>query len=293
MIRCNNCGWYNPDTATHCEMCDESLAGFPKVDLPVPEDDDEDDISMPEPASESLPKPEPVPETIPEPVQEPKPEEPVKSSPLTATIRFADTGGHRLDRKGPAPTAPNAAKYAATVLDASSALDEPKQVSCPKCRYPVLGNVDTCPNCGASIKSALKEPGPVPKPVPAPAPEPAPKPEPEHRPAHSHSRPSTTVKEDVIEPAPQFKQTVRDFPQEKPTHQQTPPATQQRAPHPTVRDLKATIREIPADLLERVPSQSATSYRLIPVESPDSAVIELVPGEIAIIGSRRYKFVKE
>ena len=29
MKRCNNCGWFNPDTATHCEMCDEELTGLP------------------------------------------------------------------------------------------------------------------------------------------------------------------------------------------------------------------------------------------------------------------------
>ena len=54
--------------------------------------------------------------------------------------------------------------------------------------------------------------------------------------------------------------------------------------------VKATVREIPAELLSD--NQADEVWRLIPVESPDPEILILKPGEIITIGNRRYKFQK-
>jgi len=290
MIRCNNCGWFNPDTATHCEMCDESLAGFPKVDPPDASQEDEDDVqSIEAPVVQPVEEPTPEkedPTAAPEP--EVQPQESLhspKADPLSATIRFADSSksGKKSAEK---PAGVSGRGFAATVMDASAALKNSTPIQCPKCRYPVYGGTETCPNCGATLKNVLEEPRQVSKPEPKPEEKPAPKK------SSKQSAPSITVKDHVEEVIPQFKQTVRDFPGSGPTKE----APRKIAPRPTARDLKATIREIPVELMgkEAMESNSPVSpFRLIPVESPDSAVIELVPGSIVTIGNRRYKFVKE
>ena len=118
MKRCNNCGWFNLDSAVKCEKCDEE--SFELME-PVPEPKPE-----PEPEPEPIPVPEPEPEPVPEPEPEPVPE-PVSE--------------------------PQPRRFAATVLDASAVLDmeKTKTVKCPKCCYPVVGYAEYCPNCGATI----------------------------------------------------------------------------------------------------------------------------------------------
>lgn len=282
MIRCNNCGWYNPDTATFCEMCEESLAGFPKVEMPSPLEEAEEKPILPEEA-------EAVEEV---PAVEEKPLEPPKkagSSSLSATIRLSDNG---KESRKPTEKAVNKKAFAATVRDVSAFMEGNSSSECPKCKYPVFGSATTCPNCGTQLKSVADTPKPdlaAPKPVFVP-----PKSSPEQEsvtpaPALKESAVGSaaiTLKDPTDDVAPKFKQTVRDYPKSE-----QPSAAPQKVPKTTLKDLKATIREIPAELLDDAPETAV--YRLIPVESPDPEVIVLIPGEMVSIGNRRYKFVKE
>lgn len=239
MIRCNNCGWFNPDTAKHCEMCDESLTGLP-IENPV------------EQAAPKTPVQEPVPVKEPVPAKEPKVEKtatPASSNPMMETVRMAS------------PAAPKPS-FSATVMDIGAVRTMGEPVHCPKCRYPVYGFTETCPNCGSSLKKVMQ--------------------------GTMMEMPSTTLKDSIPEKKPEvqpaqptviqtspFKGTVREAPV---------PGTPQRSP-------KATVREIPA-ALKMDAKDERECWRLIPVESPDPEIIVMKPGEIISIGNRRYKFQK-
>ena len=56
-------------------------------------------------------------------------------------------------------------EFTATVLDTSAVLEKLDSSHCPKCNYPLSGDVESCPNCGNVIK---KKPEPVSSPVLAP-----------------------------------------------------------------------------------------------------------------------------
>ena len=252
MKRCNNCGWFNPDTATHCEMCDEELTGLP--------------VENPQEQAVSAPEEVKAPE-------EPEMSAPPKAgNPLLETVRLA-----------PAASEEKAVKknFSATVMDATASLEGDEPIQCPKCRYPIFGFTETCPNCGASLKNALKAtvlPG----------------------------APAATVKDmtaeeaapqaPAAEPAPAFKGTVRESaapvaPQPASPFKGTVRESASPAePRPVRRAPKATVREIPAELLSD--NQAGEVWRLIPVESPDPEILILKPGEIVTIGNRRYKFQK-
>ena len=153
MIRCNNCGWFNLDSAKRCEMCDEELTGLPieNLNFTGEENDSEKDDHH---AADAVPNP-------------------VESSPMMETVRLQE----EVKVEVPSPS------MTQTVLDASAILASEEPVECPKCRYPVFGYAETCPNCGASLKSAMserhpvqdvpaltvKEDGQIPDPAPAPA----------------------------------------------------------------------------------------------------------------------------
>ena len=235
MIRCNNCGWFNPDTAKHCEMCDEELTGLP-IENPVEQ-------AAPQASVEEAPAPVHVPAEAPvkAPVEEAKPVAPAPANPMMETVRLN------------ASEAPKKNAFSATVMDVGAVRTVGEPVHCPKCRYPVYGFAETCPNCGSSLKKIMQ--GTMMEPT------------------------STTLKDAVPEKGPEaapaqpspIKGTVREMPVS---------GTPRRSP-------KATVREIPAALKEDV-----ECWRLIPVESPDPEVIVMKPGEIISIGNRRYKFQK-
>jgi len=300
MIRCNNCGWYNPDTATHCEMCDESLAGIPKVEMPVVSQEEEGELSSKEekPGVKEEVSSDVIAE---EPVS--RHEKPSKSSPLSATIRFASIE-READRKSestyasPEKTKPD---YAATVMDASALLKSAEPVHCPKCRYPVLGGEDTCPNCGASLKTvstgassaseSSRESVLPDRPV---------QPEEKSGKPRFFGRPVDTLKEapeNEHQVSPQFKQTIREFSNPGVAGQvacsKDKADKRQQAPRPTVRDLRATIREIPAELLGSSPEKDKAAFYLHPIDCPDAGAVELKPGEIVTIEGKRYRFVQE
>lgn len=245
MKRCNNCGWFNPDTATHCEMCDEELTGLP----------------VENPQEQAAPAPEEAKAPA-----EPEESAPPKAgNPLLETVRFA-----------PAASEEKAVKknFSATVMDATASLEGEEPVHCPKCRYPVFGFSETCPNCGASLKNVLKAtvlPTPPANTIKDVAEE-------EAAPQAPAAAPAPAFKGTVREtPAPAFKGTVRE-------------SAAPSEPRPVRRAPKATVREIPAELLSD--NQADEVWRLIPVESPDPEILILKPGEIVTIGNRRYKFQK-
>lgn len=261
MIRCNNCGWFNPDSAKRCEMCDEELTGLPIENPAVVAAENEEPVPMPEPEPKPKPAPEPETKSEPKPKPETKPEpepesKPTKSAPnpMMATVQMG----------GAAAKVSRTPSFTQTVLDASDIMESDESVECPKCRYPVYGYVDTCPNCGASLKRVMAE-----------------KPQPQ-------AGPSKTVKEDETNPAPaahpdpvNMKGTVLDGKAMK---------------HPVIgsapRGAKETVREIPKELISDQ-SDPVDAWCLIPVESPDSETIYMREGEIIRIGNRRYMFKKQ
>lgn len=114
----------------HCEKCDEDSFE------PIVEVEDETPVSEPTP----VPASDPEPESELEPVHE---EIPVKNI-MQETVAFGvSVPAHNSVRQS----------LAATVMDTSAVMGTPSETKCPKCCYPVIGYVEYCPNCGATIKA--------------------------------------------------------------------------------------------------------------------------------------------
>ena len=120
MKRCNNCGWFNYDSAERCEKCDDESFEPIVSEAKVTETSQCENLK---PVEHS---------------------EPVTKSPIMATVAFGSVE--------PA-SQPVRKSMAATVLDASAVLRDEVEVHCSKCRYPIIGAMDYCPNCGATVKS--------------------------------------------------------------------------------------------------------------------------------------------
>ena len=235
MIRCNNCGWFNLDSAKRCEMCDEELTGLP-IENPNFTGEEKDSAEDNPYAADSV-------------------SNPVESNPMMETVRLEK----EVKVEVPSPS------ITQTVLDASAVLASEEPVECPKCRYPVFGYAEACPNCGASLKSAMSERHPV------------------------QDVPAFTVKEDS------------KIPDHAPAPADTP---QSKLLKGTVREMAAahavssanyareTVREIPKELISNK-EEHDYDWCLIPVESPDSETIFMRSGEIIRIGNRTYKFQKK
>lgn len=236
MKRCNNCGWFNLDSAVRCEKCDEEsfeLIEPESSPSPVPEVE-----SVPEP------QPEPVPEVVPEPTPKPEPEPVPEPVPEHQPRRFA-----------------------ATLMDASAVLNMEKTVKCPKCCYPVVGYAEYCPNCGATIikKSALSSP----------------------------TKMEESSVEETKNPLPDMKATViAQAPQEAPESESKPickATVIAQAPSSvhipkTEKNLKATVRDIPEELLV----EKAPEYILTPAPSGSKPTLELHVGDVVNIGGVSY-----
>lgn len=154
MKRCNNCGWFNLDSAVCCEKCeDESL----EIVVESPSVTKSDDDTKPESETKApkdlgavndgvvLQSVDSAPNMESNPEQEPVS---VKND-FKATVVF----GANTPMSGNVKDHSNVSErrgLAATIMDAS-VLTESK--SCPKCRYPLSGYVEYCPNCGATISN--------------------------------------------------------------------------------------------------------------------------------------------
>ena len=217
MKRCNNCGWFNPDSATICEKCEESSFDVDEALVesvaPVPED-----VSVPEPVVE-----------------------PHLKNPMAATVVFA---------------VPEAPVQAASVVD--------DQASCPKCCYPVSGDVDFCPNCGATIR----------KPVPV----------------GTQIESSFGMKTVMCSPREELKDTVAE--EVKPfSAAQTVPLGVGAVPgvQSGSCDLKATVADV--NNFCSVDDEADCS-RLVPVDVLGEPDILLRPGEVVVILGKKYRFEK-
>ncbi len=254
MKRCNNCGWFNLDSASICEKCEDS--SFEIVEEPeVKEYVVNVDL-------------EPVDEKVVE-----------KTTPMAATVAFSA-------QDVPIPAASEKRKVmSATIMDASVFVPEPalanSPTSCPKCCYPVSGEVDYCPNCGATIRKPAM---------------PVSKSKPEQVPTHA-SESDSFSKATVIAAAPALeKATVatvmkssEDVP-EVPQYSKTVPIGQnfdvlESKPSSM---LKATVADIDPSLL----SDDSDCCRLVPVDSLGESEIILRPGEDVVIFGKKYRFEK-
>ena len=117
MKRCDNCGWYNPDTLDKCEKCGETLPEISEQENSEPSSESlEPGFTPAHPLSETEPKPTP------------------------------DQRRRRSSNAG----------FAATMMRAGEMFDTDNKEkvvpgTCPKCHYPLVGNPVTCPNCGATL----------------------------------------------------------------------------------------------------------------------------------------------
>ena len=145
MKRCNNCGWFNLDSATRCKKCDEESFEIAEVYSEAAEQEPEIAAILKEESKTEEPapvvEPEPAPVVVPEPVPAPAP-----AKPMMATVAFGAGNHVAQPRKN----------LAATVMDASAVLADEAPSQCPKCNYPVSGYVEYCPNCGATIRHSVK-----------------------------------------------------------------------------------------------------------------------------------------
>lgn len=143
MKRCNNCGWFNLDTATRCEKCDDDSLEL-HIETPTEPEQEKPVIATPI-------------------VQLEEPKQMVEETParpnMMATVSF---GASPLQEPKVEESATNTKRnhLAATVMDVSNVLEaETSSVQCPKCCYPIAGYMEYCPNCGTTIKkrSAINE----------------------------------------------------------------------------------------------------------------------------------------
>lgn len=229
MKRCNNCGWFNPDSVRRCEKCDEESFEL------VVENQYEKDVDVVKPQESEKPK----------------------NNFANATIAY----GHGGVNSPKSDDAPKSEDVKTTVIDSSNRLEGAGQgapSSCPKCRYPISGNVEYCPNCGATIRS--------------------------------NSR--ATIRTQLITEA-DVNTTVsvesENFdPRATVIINNLKPEVKTKDSKASSGNLKATVRDVPEELIV----DNKDCYRLVPVDGLGEAIIELNIGEEVVVAGRRYKFQK-
>ena len=237
MKRCDNCGWYNPDSMSVCGKCGEPLADIIEPEEPVQQSDEAGNYGFTpaHPLSETEPRPVPY-ETRKE---------------LSKTLRYVD------------PDAPLASG------------NEAADGSCPKCHYPVAGNPEVCPNCGASLRRNTRKDA---RSMQAPA----------AQQAQQRVSPGmmATVRDGVpaaraaVQPSQQGsfgKSTIRDVPGNRQGAPAYPAYPAAQAPEP-VQGPQVT--------------SNAETFRLVPLADTVTPVVYLREGDIVTIGGKRYRFVK-
>lgn len=290
MKRCNNCGWFNLDSATQCEKCEEESF----------------DIIEESPAEESAPvveepKAEPV---VEEPtVEVAAPEEPKEEShskPMMATIAVGAKGVSLPNMESKAKKK----NLAATVMDARAELQlDSEESSCPKCCYPISGDMEYCPNCGATIRTKkVADSQPIGKDTVA---------EEQREPAMmANATVAMGVEESVLpaseDKAAKFAKATVALGGELPAEPEQPKASEDKAakfakatvaiggaqvaaPKLSNKNLKATVREISTLVVD---DSDENSFRLEPVDALGEAPIVLKLDDIVEIQGKRYKFVK-
>lgn len=326
MKRCNNCGWFNLDSATQCEKCEEESFDIieespAEESAPVVEEPKAEPV-VEEPAVEVAAPEEPVAAVVEEPKEESRP------NTMMATIAVGAKGvslpdmGSKAEKKN----------LAATVMDARAALQlDSEEESCPKCCYPISGDMEYCPNCGATIRTKkVADPQPVCKNTVA---------EEQSEPAKvvnatvalGAEEPAIAASEDKAskfakatvalggelpaEPeqpkasedkASKFAKATVALGGETPAKAEQPKASEDKAakfakatvaiggaqvaaPKPSNKNLKATVREISTLVVD---DSDENTFRLEPVDALGEAPIVLKLDDVVEIQGKRYKFVK-
>lgn len=266
MKRCNNCGWFNADSALECEKCGEESFELVESPVVVEETHIEETISaaIPETVVEPLVEKVETVVALDVPVENVEPEtiddmsaKPVKNNKFAKATVAIDAcipkcAPKSEPKQGEEPVLSVKNKFAKATVAIGSDMPAvaPKEVTlpkadevvpevahlsepvkCPKCCYPITGYAEYCPNCGATVKSV----------------NPVEKSEPLHDCKHT--------KEDVEH------------------------------------HLNATVLETFND--DGCDDREDNGvYRLIPVDVLSEAVIELRLGEIVVIRGERFKFDK-
>lgn len=298
MKRCNNCGWFNLDSATQCEKCEEESFDIieespAEESAPVVEEPKAEPV-VEEPAVEVAAPEEPVAAVVEEPKEESRPK------PMMATIAVGAKGVSLPNMESKAEKK----NLAATVMDARAALQlDSEEESCPKCCYPISGDMEYCPNCGATIRTKkVADPQPVCK----------------NTVAEEQSEPAKVVNATVAlgaeEPAiaasedkaSKFAKATVALGGELPAEPEQPKASEDKAakfakatvaiggaqvaaPKPSNKNLKATVREISTLVVD---DSDENTFRLEPVDALGEAPIVLKLDDVVEIQGKRYKFVK-
>ena len=219
---------------------------------------------QPEQCCEEVKEPEPAPEVKP------------KNNFANATVAFGSAAAPKVEVVSK-PQNPKAMK--ATVMDASSVLEsmassEPEKPavaeapavpeapvatsSCHKCRYPISGNVEYCPNCGATIRN---------------------------------NNPRATVRTQPLQgdiSATVSEQSAGFDPMKTVALGAEAPAKPQAPAASSSSNLKATVRDVPEELIV----DNKECYKLVPVDAIGDPIIELTLDTEVVIAGRRYKFQK-
>lgn len=290
MKRCNNCGWFNLDSATQCEKCEEEsfdiIEESPAEESALVVEEHKEEPVVEEPTVEVA-----VPE---EPKEESRPE------PMMATIAVGAKGVSLPDMGSKAKKK----NLAATVMDARAELQlDSEESSCPKCCYPISGDMEYCPNCGTTIRTKkVADSQPIGKDTVA---------EEQREPAMmANATVAMGVEESALpaseDKAAKFAKATVALGGELPAEPEQPKASEDKAakfakatvaiggaqvaaPKPSNKNLKATVREISTLVVD---DSDENTFRLEPVDALGEAPIVLKLDDIVEIQGKRYKFVK-
>lgn len=170
MKRCNNCGWFNVDSAISCDKCGEE--SFELEEVIVEEDSisttngvESQVVDVPKPVEEgvtprnkfamatvAISSDAPV---VPDRVVEQKSEPSEDVKPMAKFAKSTIAIDSEVPSVRSAISSLFAKKQENSVAEASVNQPQPSgPISCPKCCYPITGYVEYCPNCGATIKKA-------------------------------------------------------------------------------------------------------------------------------------------
>lgn len=298
MKRCNNCGWFNLDSATQCEKCEEEsfdiIEESPvEESAPVVEEPKAEPV-VEEPTVEVAAFEESVANVVEEPNEE------SHQKPMMATIAVGAKGVSLPDMGSKAKKK----NLAATVMDARAELQlDSEESSCPKCCYPISGDMEYCPNCGATIRTKkVADSQPIGKDTVA---------EEQREPAMmANATVAMGVEESVLpaseDKAAKFAKATVALGGELPAEPEQPKASEDKAakfakatvaiggaqvaaPKPSNKNLKATVREISTLVVD---DSDENTFRLEPVDALGEAPIVLKLDDIVEIQGKRYKFVK-
>lgn len=127
-MRCNNCGYDNEPGVSVCIKCGRMLQAGSQEGNPY-----QQGVSQPTRSTEPQPRPTVVGAAY---ANEPQP-------------RPTVVGAAYTNEPQPRPTVVNAGAH-----NQSNTVKDDNQKICPKCSYPVLGGFSTCPQCGSPLGSA-------------------------------------------------------------------------------------------------------------------------------------------